>query len=90
MYVDDCGMIGEEPAMQDLETQLKKYFTVTVTDMNKYIGCTYVKNLKGLLIHQPRLPKRMREKFGDKVSNLKKTETPLSAGYVTKNPKEGE
>ena len=45
---------------------------------------------KGLLVHQPRLLKRMREKFGDKVSNLKKTETPLSAGYVTKNPEEGD
>lgn len=89
-YVDDCGIIGEEPAMQDLETQLKKYFTVTVTDMNEYIGCTYVKTLKGLLVHQPRLLKRMREKFGDKVSNLKKTETPLRAGYVTKNLEEGE
>ena len=32
----------------------------------------------------------MREKFGDKVSNLKKTKTPLSSGYVTKNPEEGE
>ena len=60
-------MIGEEKAIFAAEKELKKYFTVKLSDMNDYLGCTYEETDKGLLIHQPRLFKRMEEKFGEKV-----------------------
>ena len=54
--------------------------------MNEYVGCTYESVQGGLLLHQPRLIKRVEEKFGSKINHLQTYDVPLPAGYTTVNP----
>ena len=50
LYVEDKTVMEEAKAVADTEKGLKKYLTIKSTDMNKYVGCTFIKTEKGLLL----------------------------------------
>jgi hypothetical protein len=83
LYVDDCGMMGEKEAIISTSQALSKHFSVKVTSMDAYVGCSYIDTEGGLLLHQPRLLKRLRDKFGSVVSKLPVYNTPLATGYTS-------
>ena len=86
LYVDDTAMIGDPEALEDTEAKLKKFFTVKVTELNEYVGCTFIRTKKGFLLHQLHLLKRLEETFGEKINHLPVYDIPLPAGYSTAKP----
>ena len=46
LYVDDNAVMGEAKAVADTEKSLRKYLTIKSTDMNEYVGCTFIETGK--------------------------------------------
>ena len=68
LYVDDSALLGEEAAVEETYKKLKLHYTVKIKDMDEYIGCKFEPTEKGLLLHQPRLLKRLQK---NSVKNLR-------------------
>ena len=43
---------------------------MTIDEMMNYVGCDYIVTSKGLHIHQPKLIKRIKEKFGPEIEKF--------------------
>ena len=83
-------MMGEEKALDQMTIDLKTYFTVKVEDMMNYVGCNYIVTSKGMQLHQPKLVKRIRYKFGQEIDKFPVKTTPATEGYTVGGMKEGD
>lgn len=94
VWVDDSLVIGDKEAVvaaiSDLE---KKGLVLKITESLKdYLGCeiTFDKDGKTAWIRQPHQIKKLRDNFGDMVSELRNYKTPGTPGfYVVRKPEGG-
>lgn len=90
VYVDDCAIFGDAQVVRVTESGIGEHLIVVCEDLKTYVGCTYLENEKGLLVHQPFIIKKLGKQFGDMVEKNRVFETPGSPGYVETKPLDGE
>ena len=91
IYVDDCLMIGDQEAVKRAIKEIKKHFEITHQEgIREFIGCKVEQETNQLLLSQPDLIKKLEEKFGDEVKNLKTNDTPAGPGTHVMRPTDEE
>ena len=74
-------MIGDQEAVKCTIKKIQKHFEIThVEGIHEFIGCKVEQDKDQLLLSQPDLIKKLEEKFGDEVKNLKTNDTPAGPG----------
>ena len=80
MYVGDCLVIGDKPAVKKAIEDIEKVFQITKSEMvNEFVGCTIEKQEGRILLSQPDLIRKLLQKFEEKIKSLKKYMTPAPA-----------
>ena len=67
LYIDDCLLTGDTPAIESGINDITKMFNVTVTKkVEEYLGCRIDMSRKGeITVHQPHIYKHLKDKFQD-------------------------
>jgi hypothetical protein len=93
IYVDDCLVVGKKEEIEKVLSQIKNHIVIKrMGKINDYIGCHIEEKNYGYKYTQPKLIKRMIEKFEDELKETWfKGKTPVKSNekiYVAENDSE--
>jgi hypothetical protein len=81
VYVDDCFVIGDKPAVKAALNGIQEHFSITRSEnIGDFIGCRIERDGKRILLSQPDLITKMLSNFQDKINGLKYYDTPAATG----------
>ncbi|MFM8622589.1 MAG: reverse transcriptase domain-containing protein, partial [Holophagaceae bacterium] len=80
IYVDDCFVIGDKPAVKKALADVETAFNITRSEnIEDFIGCNIKRIGDKILLSQPDLIKKMMDKFEERIEKLKAYDTPAVA-----------
>lgn len=89
VYVDDVLLVGDGKAIKDAIKDIEKKFSIRKEGQLKdYLGCIIKFDDDGGVIHQPHSIKKLEDKFGNLVKDIRKSNLPSPPGLNLMRPKE--
>jgi hypothetical protein len=92
VYVDDCLITGDRTAIDIAISDIESVFdTRRLGPLNEYIGCTFQTMPDGKMkIIQPEMIRKLELTFGEAVSEIRDSNTPMSAGTSVMIPSDAD
>jgi hypothetical protein len=93
LYVDDGGIIGTQETIQALMKELSTVFHVKgMGPLKNFVGCHIIENdsKDTIWIHQPKLLKDLKLKFGAIAQESRSFKTPAAPRTIVMRPQEGD